>query len=61
VRQVNGVDVGVSVRGEGVKVEGGSGEEVGGRGVGGVTGCSDGEQADSPTRSVSSIVIRFIA
>ena len=64
MRQVNGVGGGVSVAvgvGNGEEVLTGSGVEVGGIAVGVGKGCSDGEQAESPARSESSIVIRIIA
>ena len=51
----------MSVGGEGVKVFAGSGVDVGGIAVGVGKGWLDGEQATSPARSESSIVIRIIA
>ena len=61
VRQVNGGGGGVSVGGEGIKVFAGSEVDVGGIAVGVGKGWLDGEQATSPARSESSIVIRIIA
>ena len=61
VRQANGVGVNVSVGGNGVKVNVGSGMEVGGRGVSVGKGCSDGEQANSVARSASRIIVSFVA
>ena len=61
VRQVNGVGVDVSVGGESVEVDAGMGEDVGCKDVSVGTGLSDGEQAESPIRSVSSNVVSFVA
>lgn len=61
VRQASGVEVGVSVGGEGVNVNVGSGSGVGGIRVGVGKGWLDGEQATSPARSVSRIVVCNVA
>ena len=61
VRQVNGVGDGISVGDAGVDVLIVLGGGVAGIAVGAGRGCSDGEQAESPARSESSIVIRIIA
>jgi hypothetical protein len=61
VRQVNGVGEGVSVGGKGVRVDAGSKEAMGGKDVSVGKGCSNGEQAHNPVRSVSIIVVHFVA
>jgi hypothetical protein len=63
VRQFNGVGVGVSVGGDGVKVLVGAGVEVkvGGTAVIRRIGSSDGAQPDSPERSVSKIIDSIVA
>jgi hypothetical protein len=49
------------VGGNGVNVLVGSGVKVGGIAVGVGRGCSDGEQADSPARSESRIIVSIVA
>jgi len=59
VRQASGVIVDVG-NGKGVKVAWGVCEAVGGRGVAVGAGWFNGEQAQSPARSVSSVVSSFV-
>ena len=59
VRQVSCVGIGVFI--ETVGAMSICGVEVGEKGVGEGTGCSDGEQAVMNARSVSRIVIHFAA
>jgi hypothetical protein len=58
VRQVNGVELGITVN---VGITQGVGEATGGRGVNVVIGGLAGEQAVMITRSVSSVDISFVA
>ena len=60
VRQASGVMVGGG-RGEGVSVAGRVGRKVAEGRMGAVVAGFDGEQAENPPRSRSSIPIRFIA
>jgi hypothetical protein len=59
VRQVRCVGIGVFIETTGVVLM--RGVDVGGKGVGERTGCSDGEQAEMNASNVKSIIIRFIA
>jgi hypothetical protein len=55
------VEVSVLAGGKNVKVGIALGVEVGGKGVSVGKGWLDGEQADSAVRSVSRIIVRFVA